>query len=408
MTYYIFFILSCLILLLVNNAISKKLLYPPTIFTFTWTAIILVHLLLSIFSIYKPYVIGLKTLVYILTVLTIFSIGGLLSKALYKKPMNGKGFNFTLKESWINIVLIMNIISLIAFLNKIKQITGSYFDMLMFRYYTSVLRIDIGLVKYSITFTIFSSVLILSYLFSKKMKTTSLVIKTIIILLCGFSIVILSASRGSVFFLIISLLGVYSSFYKLKTKLILKIVGITISLFIVMAVLMKKSMPNEHTSDKNYTFTTRIEYFIYSYSALPVSAFNQFFNEPYEKMNGDLLLRFPKAVLYKAKIIKTPPVNLVEEYVEVPDRVNVYTAFYKFIKDLGVVYSLIMFFLIGIIHTYAYFKSNHSVSFLLLYSFLLFPLIMSFFEENYIAILSTWLQLFFFILFAKYIMVKNE
>lgn len=89
---------------------------------------------------------------------------------------------------------------------------------------------------------------------------------------------------------------------------------------------------------------------------------------------------------------------------KVPDLVNVYTAYYKLIKDFGIIYSLTAMFLFGYLHTYFFIHSKKSFGSLIGFSMLLFPLTMTFFEENYTSLLSTWIQVILFVYATKFFM----
>lgn len=407
MIWYVIIIVLILGVAYVNNHISKEIFYPPLYLSFIWILFLIIHLLYNIFSKYKPFLLSYKTLFYFFLVILLFSFGGLIAKVNIINKSKSE-IKIHIPKWTLNLLLVLNISSICFYFLKIKELTGSYFDMLLFRYYTSVERIDIGVLKYSITLAIFSSLLFLIDFFNKDYKNLKSKISLTFILLCSFSLAFLSSSRGTFMFLLISCLGVYSTYNRINVKLIYKVIGVTLIVFIIMATLMKKSMPNEHESNKTYSAIDRVEYFLYSYSSLPLSAFDKFINEPYEISNGDILFRFPKAVLFKTGIVKTPPKQLVERYVKVPDMVNVHTAFYKLIKDLGILYSLIVMFLIGFLHSHFYFNSRKSFSSLIGFSVLLFPLTMTFFEENYISILSTWFQYIILVMITKKIIRIDE
>lgn len=406
MIFYFLFIFLAFILAYVNNNFSKKIFYPGTYLCFIWILFITIHLLYYSFSSYKPLLLSFKSLSYFFFILLFFSFGGLIAKGLFKKNIK-EDVKISFSSIFLNTIMLLNIFCLIFYFLKINELTGSYFDLLMFRYYTSVKGVDIGLVKYSLTFTIFSSLVVLTDFYNKEKKRLVVKIRLALMFLLSFTLAFLSASRGTFMFLLISCLGIYSIYNRINIKLVFKTIGITLAIFIIMATLMKKSMPNEHTSKIKYSAIDKVEYLLYSYSSLPLSAFDKFINEPYEITCGEIALRFPKAVLYKMGIVKSTPKELVEEYVKVPDPVNVYTSYYKLIKDFGVIYSFIAMFFFGYLHTYFYNNSRKSFGSLIGFSTLLFPLTMTFFEDNYLSILSTWIQIMLFVYLTNFF-VKKE
>lgn len=405
---YLIFIFLSFILIGVNNIISKKILYPPLFFSFLWVFIVAVHFVYSYFSDYSPNKLSYSTLLYFLIVIIFFSLGGILAKGLSKDKFKADVvIDFSVKV--LNLLLLLNILFLILFILKAKQITGEYFNLLLYRYYTSVERVNIGLIKYSIPFSVFSSLLVFIKLYNKHHKSRVTKIKIYLVILTSACLTFLTGSRGSFFFLVLSYLGVYSVYNKINIKLIIKSVGIILIVFITMATILKKSSPKAHYVKSEYGAVEKVNFFMYSYSALPLSAFDKFFNEPYDIMYGDILFRMPKSLFYKVGIIDSPPKPLVEKYVNVPDRVNVYTAYYKLIKDFGVIYSIVFMTIVGFVHSYFFLNARKSFKYLIGFSVMLFPLTMSFFEENYVSILSTWIQIsFYVILFRKLIIIKYE
>jgi oligosaccharide repeat unit polymerase len=401
MIFYFLFLALTIVLAYVNNSVSKKLFYPATYLSFIWILFVTIHLFFWLFSDNKPFPLSFITLAYFFIVIMLFSLGGLIAKGLNKN--NAKpDVKIVFSNIFLNVILLINLLALIFYFIKIKEITGDYFNLLMYRYYTSVKGVDIGVIKYSLTVAIFSLLLILIDFYNKQRRTYFMSFRLVLIFILSFTTAFLSASKGAFMFLLISTLGIYSVYRRINIKLVLKTVGITLAVFIIMATLLKKSMPNEHTSKIEYGVIDKIEYLLYSYSTLPLSAFDKFLNEPYKITYGDIAFRFPKAVLYKTGLTNTPPKDLVEKYVKVPDLVNVYTAYYKLIKDFGIIYSLTAMFFFGYLHTYFFINSKKSFGSLIGFSMLLFPLTMTFFEENYMSILSTWIQVILFVYATKF------
>lgn len=405
MIFYFLFLALTIGIAYVNNSISKKLFYPATYLSFIWILFVTIHLLYFSFSNYKPNPLTFKSLFYFFLMVLFFSLGGMFSKGLLKNKNPDIKIRFS--NTFLNVVVVLNVIFFGLYLLKIKELTGSYFDLLMFRYFRSVQGVDIGFIKYSLTFTIFSALIILVDFYNRLEKRRLTKIRLTMMFLLSFSLTFLSTSRGTFMFLLISCLGIYSVYNKINVKLVFKTTGITLAVFILMATLMKKSMPNEHTSKIEYSVIDKVEYLLYSYSSLPLSAFDKFFNEPYEITYGEIALRFPQAVLYKMGILKSPPKELVEKYVKVPDSVNVYTSYYKLIKDFGIIYSFIAMFFFGYLHTHFYNNSRKSLGALIGFATLLFPLTMTFFEDNYLSILSTWIQIILFVYLTNFFVIKD-
>lgn len=91
--------------------------------------------------------------------------------------------------------------------------------------------------------------------------------------------------------------------------------------------------------------------------------------------------------------------NLVQSFITIgPNAVtNVYTIYKYYADDFGLGYALIVQFLIGIIHGVSYKKMSESNTYgIYVYSILIYPLIMQFFEDQYFSLASTWVQMILF------------
>jgi oligosaccharide repeat unit polymerase len=90
--------------------------------------------------------------------------------------------------------------------------------------------------------------------------------------------------------------------------------------------------------------------------------------------------------------------DLVQPFVFVPYPTNVYTVYSPYIKDFGKWYAWFMVAVFGFIHSFVHNKAITTKNFRysLYYSFLLFPLLISFFADFYLTIFSTWIQVIFF------------
>jgi oligosaccharide repeat unit polymerase len=135
-----------------------------------------------------------------------------------------------------------------------------------------------------------------------------------------------------------------------------------------------------------------------------VSAVNALDNELTNKIEitnqGENTLLFFIKIGQQLHLIKDKKVgSLVKEFVFIPYPTNVYTFYSPYIHDFGKLYAWIMIALFGALHTWVFHKAlkRKSLRNTLYYSFLLYPLLMSFFQDQYISLFSTWLQMVFYI-----------
>lgn len=96
--------------------------------------------------------------------------------------------------------------------------------------------------------------------------------------------------------------------------------------------------------------------------------------------------------------------NIVNEFVD--DGIiytNVFTFYDFYIRDFGILYSLFVQFIIAILHGYLFRATNKGqIGSLFFQAMLSYPLIMQFFQDQYISLFSSWLQIFIvgFIIFG--------
>lgn len=142
-----------------------------------------------------------------------------------------------------------------------------------------------------------------------------------------------------------------------------------------------------------------------------LNALDKFVHSNYIIDNGNNTFRFYLAVLYKLGLSDSLPPPLIQEYISVPFQTNVYTIYYHYIKDFGS-YSiaLIILFFIAFFHNFLYTISRVLNKWYLNYLVVVFmyPLIMSFFQEQYFSLFSTWLQILIYtFLFNFFIKTKR-
>ena len=142
------------------------------------------------------------------------------------------------------------------------------------------------------------------------------------------------------------------------------------------------------------TETTAI-YLVSSLNALDLELQNNFDVD----YSGNNSLRLFKKIAEKLGLVRNAQVVKLEaEFVTVPYPTNVFTVYSPYLKDFGRLYAWMMIAIFGFLHTWLYDKaaSTKSLRYSLYYAFLLFPLLMSFFMDFYLSILSTWIQIIFY------------
>ncbi|KLU62675.1 hypothetical protein CEB3_c09870 [Peptococcaceae bacterium CEB3] len=110
---------------------------------------------------------------------------------------------------------------------------------------------------------------------------------------------------------------------------------------------------------------------------------------------GQNTFRFIFAVLSKALGYDVVARPLVNPFTQISGErtSNVYTIYYYYVRDFGLVYGIIVQYFIGILHGYLYKKAaTKSPLAVYFFSLSMFPLLMQFFQDQYFSLTSTWLQ----------------
>jgi oligosaccharide repeat unit polymerase len=84
--------------------------------------------------------------------------------------------------------------------------------------------------------------------------------------------------------------------------------------------------------------------------------------------------------------------SLVKPYVYVPEPTNVYTVFLPYYEDFGWLGVAIAFILLGAMHAWLYRRANSAGNPLwkVLYALSMYALLMQFFQDQYVSLLTTW------------------
>lgn len=108
---------------------------------------------------------------------------------------------------------------------------------------------------------------------------------------------------------------------------------------------------------------------------------------------GENAVRFFLAVLNRMGMDVGVP-QLVQENVLVPMPTNVYTVYQPYLADFGMVFAVFIQAVFGFLHGASYRLAHKgSPTALLVYSLSLYPLIMQFFQDQYVNLMSTWIQI---------------
>jgi oligosaccharide repeat unit polymerase len=255
----------------------------------------------------------------------------------------------------------------------------------------------IGVLKYltSLSFATFGFNLFSFYRKKGKIENLLLIISLICVL--GYTIF----ATGRVFFL--SLLSIFigiKSMSKTKTPVwhFMAIFFGFILLFILLGAVYGKGANLYSSFAENIPLAIEG---VGMYTVAPLNALDlQINTNNFLPSNGDYTLRFFLKIIMEMGFMSQRKIQpLIQDYSFVPYPTNVYTYYQPYIRDFGLLYSLIMLMIFGALHSWVYRKAvrTGSLRFILYFSFLLYPLLMTFFNDVYMVGFSFLFQLLVYV-----------
>jgi oligosaccharide repeat unit polymerase len=133
------------------------------------------------------------------------------------------------------------------------------------------------------------------------------------------------------------------------------------------------------------------------YLVTPATAFDLISQPPFEpSFDGHRVFRFFFVVSNALGITEVSKDELksLQEFVGVPYEGNVFTVFSPYTRDFGFTAAFVFLLLFGWVHTWLFSKAKASQAsnFAIYYALMLYPLMMTFFDDQYVSALSLWLQ----------------
>ncbi|MDO6764816.1 O-antigen polymerase [Agarivorans sp. 1_MG-2023] len=133
---------------------------------------------------------------------------------------------------------------------------------------------------------------------------------------------------------------------------------------------------------------------LYVYLLGGISAFDVVLSQNFDLQYGTNTLRTFYAVLAKLGF-EFSAVKLVKEYVYIPHATNVYTVFYPYYLDFGLMYIFTSQFVFGVFHTVLYKGAiQGGYGYILAYSISVYALFIQWFQDQYLSLLTSWLIVF--------------
>lgn len=410
----VLFLLASISIFGINFYLGKNLFYPPAIFSLIWTIVILSYVLFLLGHTASAFFLETKTLLIFLIGEILFSMAGFLAFKAQIQNTADKVFEYKIKYSldqWLFIFLIIMlpiyVKTIINVVENSKLANVNFYLALRHEYVNN--GVNLGILDYLNTISVFSFSF-LQYKLNFITKQNNINKKRTIYKLLFYITVFTYAflSTGRTYFVL--LLSIYLSF-KVISKSIKKYHIILVSIvfliiFIANAFILGKGASVDDSASENVSsiFDNFIIYFLggaYGFDSSIKSGF------VYEY--GENVFRFFITVAHSIGITDVKPKELVMQYITNPIISNVYTLYYNYFKDFG--FCGLLFNLVwGFLHTVFYYKAKFKPTFFNVYCFalLMYPLLMSFFQDQYMSLLSTWIQLLFFGFIASFFIVKKS
>ncbi len=252
---------------------------------------------------------------------------------------------------------------------------------------------DIGPLKYLVSFSLVIYAINLYAYLKENSKINQVLF--IVSLLLTITYAVFMTGRTFFFMILIIYFGMsylHKSNFSIRKNFWL--LGIFLAVFISVGILFGKSGDAESSIRENILPASQSTgiYLVSSINALDWEL-NHNMQVSYD---GSNTFRFFVKAGNQLHLLKNAKVeDILQEFSFVPYPTNVYTFYSPYIEDYGIAFSWLMVGIFGILHTLLNDKALQvkNLRYSLYYSFMLFPLLMSFFQDQYMSLFSSWVQL---------------
>ena len=387
-----------------NYLINKDVFYPPALFSLLWTAILIIYVIFVFANGSAPeYIIDPRCLFVFIAGQVVFCAGSFFATnpALKKQikvtqPVIKYGFDKYIFAVLL-VLLPLYIKSLINIVNSSTYATSST-DINFFialRYEFTAEGVTLGILEYLVTFSLFGfAIAMYKFNYADKTEKQTKIDKLYRFFFYAIVIVYTVLSTGRTYLLV--LLCLYIGFRRMKEtftrKTLIRSLLLVVLVFALYAFVLHKGGGEFFTLQQNLVniSNTLMEYILGG-----IYAFNTFIKASPPLDYGENSFRFFIALFHSAGLTDTEPKSVIMPFIYTPILSNVYSVYYVYIKDFWY-FGIIILGFFGYLHTRFYYRAKRDFFNLYMYSVFLYPLIMSFFQDQYISLLSTWIQITFF------------
>ena len=397
----IFIFLHFLVFVLNYEVMKRKLMQPGVLFSFVWFVTLSFHFICRLTVLDEMAPLKISTYLIFFVGVISFSFGSFLQTTIWQKNQNNSGsvqvkedVSISLKLRYLLVAIVLVVLPFYIQASY-KIFLSSQIDSFFSGLRSELLYgdEDIGPMKYIVTFSyVVYGINLIAY-YKERNKLNLLLVGLSLFL----SVTYATFATGRALYLM--LLAIYAGvafIYKkdFSIKRISKLAGFFLIFFIFMGIIYGKGGDTDSTIKQNIEPAAEVTaiYLVSSLNSLDYTLNNQF----EITYSGNYSLRFFIKIAQQLNIMPRADVaDIVQEFVFIPYPTNIYTLYYKYIKDFGRVYAWIMVFLYGLLHSYLYNKAvaTRQIRFALYYAVMLFALMLSFFDDEYIFLTSMWLQI---------------
>jgi len=222
--------------------------------------------------------------------------------------------------------------------------------------------------------------------------------------------VISAGNRGAIIMWLISLTFSYLYIRNFKNK---KLLSILLKLGLgVIAIFIITNFTKYVYADQSNAVDFSVHLIDHYFSSSTI-AFVEWMKSAKEYVHGANTFRFFLALLNSVGFNIDVPELVQEEIQFYGDKTNIYTVLHYYARDFGLMYAFAIQLFLGIFHGLLYkkvaFSKTSKPFYIALLSIFFFPLINQFFDDKYFSILSTWIQITFWIwLFTRRELLVRE
>ncbi len=388
-------IIITLAIFLFNYSLNADLFYPPAVFNLVWLAVFIAYAIFVNSNAGDIYEIDGRCFFVFIGGQIVFSLGGLF--AIDKKKIKEKQeYRPVLKHNFDKYFFWFLLLMLPVYAAKLMAIVGasSINDtnaFMILRYEFTQEDADLGILKYLNYIAVFAFAVALYKFHYTDYKPITWQQKLYKYSYYFIATLYAVSSTGRSYLLILFCL--YIGFKGIsgglkKSHYLFAGLAIFI-LFGTIAIVLKKAGGDDlsFTQTIGSVFDSFTVYFVGG-----IYAFSAFIKDGFTLDYGENTFRFFIALFHTIGLTAQEPKNLVMPFVTTPVIGNVYSLYYIYIKDFWY-FGILFNFLWGYLHSWFYYRARKNFTYLFGYALLLYPLVLSFFQDQYMSLLSTWIQM---------------